>query len=249
MVNVVCVKYGTKYNNTHVDRLYRMVEKNLSLPFSFYCITEDDSNLHSKINIIPLNTDLDLESFWYKMTMFDSAIYGNDDLTLYMDLDTIIQNPIDDLFQDPELPLRIVFTGSIKVEDESTLFGKWQTQVNSSIMLFRPSRVDHILDHFLQDPDFNILEYQGVCRYLWNVFESDLEFFNIIEDYYPVFRKSQAFIDIEDHEKWSIDMNLRDGGGRYGSYFVPHSKIAMLNGCSEAGMLDKVLEFFSSYYE
>lgn len=249
MVNVVCVKYGTKYNSSHVNRLYRMVEKNLSLPFSFYCMTDDSENINKQIKIIPLNLDLELESFWYKVTMFDNSIYGNNDLTLYLDLDTIIQNPIDDLFNDPSLPLRIVYTGSIKVEDESTLFGKWQGNVNSSIMLFRPSRVQHISEHFLEDPDFYILEYQGVCRYLWNVFEKDLEYFKIIEDFYPVLNKSQEFIDIEDHERWLVDIGLKYKNGRLGSYFVPHSKIAMLNGCSQHGVLNKVLEFFSSYYE
>ena len=59
MVNVVCVKYGNKYDSSQVNILYEMVRRNISLPFSFSCFTDDSSGLDD--NIIPIKLDLDLD--------------------------------------------------------------------------------------------------------------------------------------------------------------------------------------------
>ena len=40
-LNVVCVKYGTKYGADYVNKLYYGVKKHLSLPHTFTCFTED----------------------------------------------------------------------------------------------------------------------------------------------------------------------------------------------------------------
>ena len=42
MVNILCVHWGNKYNGTYVNRLYRMVSKNLTLPFNFYCYSNNN---------------------------------------------------------------------------------------------------------------------------------------------------------------------------------------------------------------
>jgi hypothetical protein len=35
-VNIVCLKHGTKYNSDYVNRLYNMVQRNLTIPFKFF---------------------------------------------------------------------------------------------------------------------------------------------------------------------------------------------------------------------
>ena len=39
--NVICIKWGTKFGADYVNRLYRMVEKNLSIPHRFVCFTDN----------------------------------------------------------------------------------------------------------------------------------------------------------------------------------------------------------------
>ena len=48
MNNVICVYTGTKYNITHVNTLYNMVERNLSQPFNFYCLTNNQGQKFHK---------------------------------------------------------------------------------------------------------------------------------------------------------------------------------------------------------
>ena len=43
MKNVVCIKWGEKYSAEYVNRLYGMVQRQLSLPHRFVCLTEDST--------------------------------------------------------------------------------------------------------------------------------------------------------------------------------------------------------------
>ena len=54
MVNVLCMKWGTKYPADYVNTLYSMVARNLSREFRFVCLTEDATGLDPKIEAFPL---------------------------------------------------------------------------------------------------------------------------------------------------------------------------------------------------
>ena len=48
-LNVVCVKYGTKYGADYVNKLFWGVKKHLSLEHTFTCFTEDSQGLDPEI--------------------------------------------------------------------------------------------------------------------------------------------------------------------------------------------------------
>lgn len=74
MINVWCVCVGDKYNVDQVTNLYRMVYKNLTIPFSFNVLRE------SKYT-----------GWWAKLDMLSQATGP----CVYLDLDTIILGNID----------------------------------------------------------------------------------------------------------------------------------------------------------
>ena len=45
IVNVLCMKWGTKYPADYVNRLYSMVARNMQRKFRFVCLTEDSEGL------------------------------------------------------------------------------------------------------------------------------------------------------------------------------------------------------------
>jgi len=49
LVNVVCLKWGIKYDREYVNRLYSMVERNLTIPHRFICVTDDPRELNPAI--------------------------------------------------------------------------------------------------------------------------------------------------------------------------------------------------------
>ena len=68
MINIICVKWGTKYTSIHVNRLYHMLKKNLTMPFNFYCYTDNPEDLSCNIIYMP---DDGLEMWWPKLRMFE----------------------------------------------------------------------------------------------------------------------------------------------------------------------------------
>ena len=101
-VNVLCMKWGTKYPAKYVNVLYAMVKRNLTRPFRFVCLTDDPNGLVSQINHYPLpelNTKLSgPERGWNKLGVFSKKLYDLKGQVLCLDLDLIITGPLDDFF-------------------------------------------------------------------------------------------------------------------------------------------------------
>ena len=91
---ILCVKHGTKYSADYVNKLYNMVSRNCNLKFEFCCLTDDHKDLNPNIQVIPLPQFL--QGWWCKPYIFsDLPIRGT---ILYLDLDVVIANNIDNLF-------------------------------------------------------------------------------------------------------------------------------------------------------
>ena len=45
MRNVICIKWGDKFGASYVNRLYKMVDKNMTKPYRFVCFTDNGSGL------------------------------------------------------------------------------------------------------------------------------------------------------------------------------------------------------------
>ena len=98
-MNFVCVYYGDKYSTDYVQVLYNMVQRNTTVPHKFIVYTD-----HVKLHKI-VDGDIeyrqffhhDLQGWWNKMQLYspEACLKGP---TLYMDLDVVILNNIDQMF-------------------------------------------------------------------------------------------------------------------------------------------------------
>jgi len=180
-VNIVCVCVGKKYTKEHVNRLYRMVERNCTLPFSFYCI----SDVQQDVNTIFINEDLDLETYWWKIELFNLDF---EDPTLYLDLDVVVQNNLDYLFDKIDETIK-----TIAFEDIGAYYPYDGTKdniltiplgkINSSIMLLYPYLHKELYKKFIENIDYNIVHYYGLDRFVSNEYDS-LSFLDFSKDYY-----------------------------------------------------------------
>lgn len=98
MHNFVCLKWGEKYPAENVNRLYRMIQKNTTKPFTLYCLTENSSGIDSNIAILPLS-ELGLSGWWYKLLLFKEDFYGLQGDVLFLDLDVVITAGLDHFFE------------------------------------------------------------------------------------------------------------------------------------------------------
>src|SRR6056300_1445747 len=94
---VACLKWGDKYSSEYVNKLYNMVQRNLSLPHEFVCFTENKHGLNKNITVLPL-PKLRAQGWWFK-PMFLGSELGIQGTLLFLDLDVIIFNNIDKLFK------------------------------------------------------------------------------------------------------------------------------------------------------
>ena len=65
---ILCVKWGDKYDRTYVEKLKNQCDNNCSLPFNFYCLTDNPTELYD----IQLPTSWD--RYYLKDRNFFSAI-------------------------------------------------------------------------------------------------------------------------------------------------------------------------------
>lgn len=86
MITVYSVLWGDKYPVDYVYRLKSMVQRNLTVPFQFVCIT--DQEIDGVKCIKPL---VHWHGWWQKLSLFGVA----DGPSLYFDLDTVITGNID----------------------------------------------------------------------------------------------------------------------------------------------------------
>lgn len=48
-VNVICMKWGTKYGADYVNKLFRGFKRNTKKPFNFICVTDNTEGLEEGI--------------------------------------------------------------------------------------------------------------------------------------------------------------------------------------------------------
>jgi hypothetical protein len=108
----VCVYWGIKYDTNYVVRLKNMVERNLSVPHRFVCL----SDVHiGGIDCIPVFAS-GWDGWWQKVSLFMPNLFPAGARILYLDLDVVI-------------------TG-----DLSTLARQWAPQPLTMIYNFGPNR-------------------------------------------------------------------------------------------------------------
>ena len=245
--NIICVKWGDKFSPEHVNRLYRMAKKNISLPFNFYCWTEDTTGLYDEIIIVPLDEILDLKAWWWKLTLFkENKLTG---VNLYLDLDVVIQNNIDHLFDLVENDKLTLIDKSIFDEIDFdrppyTHERISQPMYNSSIMIWYNNENQHLYNKFIENINLYTSLYSGIDRFFTYEIKSKC-FKDIgIENYYFRAHYLNGFFYTSEQQS-SIKIKYDNGSRSQRVYFDKDKTICVFNGSHEReyykGMEDYLL--------
>lgn len=109
MKQVICISWGTKYGPPYVNRLYGMVARNITPPFSFTCFTDNPEGLRPEIDAQPL-PPLDVpmptgtKGIWPKARLWSPTLGNLTGPVLFMDLDLVVVGSLDGFFShgDPD---------------------------------------------------------------------------------------------------------------------------------------------------
>lgn len=214
MVNVVCVNWGTKYGPDYTHRLYNMVRRNTNRDFDFYVLT-DQVDRYPNYKAVELNTDE--VGWWNKLQMFKPGVLPDGEY-LYFDLDVIIVDNIDSLF---EYNSFAAIRDFIRPND-GLLPGN---EYNSSCLRFNNVESAGIYTHYINN------------RKLWHGYQKQIHFFgdqNVISHYlnsYPYFHNP-----FPDEWLWSYKKGAKRGahaGDRsqmFGRWIPDNGKVCVFHG-------------------
>ncbi len=158
MVNVICMKWGTKYGPEFVNKLRSMVKRHLARPHRFICFTDDGSGLTSDIEIKslpPMDLPPDKERGWRKLSTFNAPLADLIGPTLFLDIDVVIVGSLDCFFDHP---------GEFCIIHDWQK--PWRITGNSSVYRFEAGAHPDILANFVANIDRIKQEVRNEQAYL-----------------------------------------------------------------------------------
>jgi hypothetical protein len=165
-LTVICVRFGNRYGIDYVERLRNMVSRNLSVPYEFVCLTDDQHVISGVRNIYQPNARYS-KGWWHKVHMFDPTLPISGRI-LYFDLDVVIHNNID--------KLATVWTEDfLGIKDFNRQFYQQWSYLNSSVMCWNHGTQNHIWNDFKKSPS-DAQKLQGDQDWIWKTSKDRIKF-------------------------------------------------------------------------
>lgn len=192
-IDCACLIHDTLYDWTYVDRLYNALVRNLTPAVRMHVYTESNRPvpqpyIHHALEEWP-GLRGPKQSWWYKVQIFNKQYFTGD--LLYFDLDTVITNNIDWIWQQSTQKFNAA-------RDFKYLFKPRRTTINSSVMWFNVEKYNYVYQNF--DPahitkrkaryhgdqdyihdqipplDLHYLDFTRIKSYKWEVAEGGFDF-------------------------------------------------------------------------
>ena len=99
--NIICLKWGDKYGPHYVNRLYNQCQKFINVPFTFYCVTDNNEGLNPNIHTLDITPFSAKEGSWggkvftfEKISVLSSNTFNEKGKCILFDLDILILNDL-----------------------------------------------------------------------------------------------------------------------------------------------------------
>ena len=139
-----------------------MVKRYAPSEFRFYCLTDNPEGIIPEISIWLFPRNNPCEKWWNKMWAFDMMFNGDN---ILFDLDVIIHGDLTPLFNFKSNSLAVLHA---YWKNQEFGYERGNTLYNSSVIKWNGMEAKHIATRFFNDPDYYMLKYKGVDRFLWN---------------------------------------------------------------------------------
>lgn len=160
---VICINWGTKFGPPFINRLYAMVARNITPPFSFTCFTDNRDGIRREVlceELPPLEVPKMPENspgIWNKARLWGETLGSLSGPVLFLDLDLVIVASID-LFFETGSPEDVVMT-----RNQTTPFEKLG---QTSLFRFPVGKLAPLQELFKQDPQAIANEYRFEQRFV-----------------------------------------------------------------------------------
>jgi len=168
MINVVCLKHGSKYSAEYVNKLHSMISRHLTVQHKFFCFTENPTGLNSNI-IVKSLPDLPIQGWWWKPYLFKQGHFQDSDTLLFFDLDMIVISNIDRFVK--FLPDKFV-----GLEDPGRVFRPNIKRLGSAVMKWPANEYNFVWDNLEKNLGLT-KKFRGDQDWIWSQCQHDIEFF------------------------------------------------------------------------
>jgi len=168
MLNVICLKHGTKYGPEYVNKLYNMIQRHLTVPHRFVCFTDNAENLNSNIEIRKL-PPMTIQGWWWKPYLFKADHFPTHDTILFFDLDMVIVKNIDHLID-------YKTESFVGLRDVGRVFRPGYNKLGSAVMKWPAGQFSRIWDNLEKDLSQS-KRYQGDQEWIFEQVKKEIEFY------------------------------------------------------------------------
>ena len=168
MINVICVKHGTKYSVDYVNRLYNMISRHLTMPYKFYCFTEDSAGINSNITVREFPHSK-FKGWWWKPYIFKHGLFQDAGVNFYIDLDMVIIKNIDKFIN--HLPGQ--FLG---LRDPGRVWRPHYNMLGSAVMRWPTDQFNDIWEKIEKNPGLSS-KFHGDQNYIYDLHKDHIVFY------------------------------------------------------------------------
>ena len=219
---ILCVKWGDKYDHTYVEKLKEQCEQNCSVPFNFYCLTDNPTQPYDIQ--LPTTWDAyyhaDRDFFWAYRKYYVFGLGNNNFLPeiegeqfLLLDLDVRIHQDLKYFFELPMDKPWIVRGWWNNPDTVKQNFAKHKsTPLNSSVIRWNRNQLKDVFDNINRNAEVIFFTYPSADNYFnhhwYNIWDEDASFFQGFPqgDIYSWY-KGNVYPD--DMEKYKLRENMK----------------------------------------
>jgi len=188
---ILCVKWGDKYDHTYVEKLKEQCEQNCSVPFNFYCLTDNPTKPYDIQ--LPTTWDAyyhaDRDFFWAYRKYYVFGLGNNNFLPeiegeqfLLLDLDVRIHQDLKYFFELPMDKPWIVRGWWNNLDTVKQNFAKHKsTPLNSSVIRWKRNQLKDVFDNINRNAEVIFFTYPSADNYFnhhwYNIWDEDASFF------------------------------------------------------------------------
>lgn len=165
MINIITIKWGTKYSSDYANRVYNECKEKCTFDFTFYCVTDDNVGLDKNIVALnmPTHSNLNFNDYIEDHLNFKTQMWDRPKLYLFTDFNQYFKgtNIFLDLDARVNEDLKYLTTLSNdkpwiidmwwKTNFKENWHKLWGTRVNSSIIVWKDDQCKKITENVISN--------------------------------------------------------------------------------------------------
>ena len=163
-MNVIFVKWGTKYSSDDVNALYNnLIEYNSE--YSYHCYTDNPEGLNENINVIWIPSYPRLKKWWNKLRMFASE-FPLKGKCMFFDIDTIIKNDPFKILDEVDFNKLTILNCHWKSDPIYDRVTNYDVRIASGVITWTMGNHTEMWKSFIANKDYFLRKYKGIDRYI-----------------------------------------------------------------------------------